>query len=338
MTNDAGPLRAPFWNATWFRVTIGTLISIVFLVLAVKDVPLSEVAQAFARVNYFWILVAVFGMLAQSWLRALRWITLYYPLQQGLRVWQMFGIGLIAQMLNIIIPWRMGEIARIYLMGEIAKRSKAQTLATLGIEKIFDTLMLLLLLLIIPPFMTLPAWLERPREGIVVLALVLFAAAFALMLARATVVKWLERVRVPFSQKSLGELMHLALGSLDVLKRVDLHLWLQFLSLAMWLIGVVVNVLVFRAMELELPWISAFLLMAVLMVGGIVPSSPGKVGVFQYLCILTLGLFGVDKSVGLAYGILLYLVSYGTPVIGGILALWWGGVNLQRMTDEPASQ
>ena len=54
--------------------------------------------------------------------------------------------------------------------------------------------------------------------------------------------------------------------------------------------------------------------------------------------ILTLGLFGVDKSVGLAYGILLYLVAYGTPVIGGILALWWGGVNLRRMTNEPVSE
>ena len=222
-------MKSRFWQTSWFRVTIGTLISIVFLVLAVKDVPLNEVAQAFARVNYLWILVAVFGMLLQSWLRALRWITLYYPLQKGLRVWRMFGIGLIGQMLNIIVPWRVGEFARIYLMSEIEKRSKTQTLATLGVEKIFDTLMLFLLLLIIPPFMTLPAWLERPREGIILVTVVLFVAAVGLMLLRDWVVKLLERVRVPFSRKSLGELAHLALGSLDVLKRVDLHLWLQFL-------------------------------------------------------------------------------------------------------------
>lgn len=331
-------MTSRFWQTHWFRVTLGTFISIVFLALAVKDVPLSEVAQALTRVNYYWILVAVFGMLTQSWLRAVRWITLYHPLQQGLRVWQMFGIVLIGQMLNILIPWRVGEIARIYLMGEIEKRSKAQTLATLGVEKIFDTLMLFLLLFIIPPFMTLPAWLERPREGIILLTVGLFVAAVALMLVRHWVVKLLERVRVPVSRKSLGELAHLALGSLDVLKRLDLHVWLQLLSVAMWLIGIVVNFLVLLALGLQLPWISAFLLMAVLMVGGIVPSSPGKVGVFQYLCILTLGLFGVDKSIGLTYGILLYLVAYGTPVLSGIIAVWLGGMNLQRITREPASE
>jgi hypothetical protein len=135
----------------------------------------------------------------------------------------------------------------------------------------------------------------------------------------------------------LGALVQLALGSLDVLKRMDLHLWLQLLSVMIWLIGVVVNYLVFLAMDLPLPWISAFLLMAVLMVGGIVPSSPGKLGVFQYLCILTLGLFNVDKSIGLTYGIWLYLVAYGTPILGGIVALWWEGVNVQRLTAGDAA-
>ncbi len=334
MTNKA-PI--PFWKTTWFRITLGTLISLIFLALAFKDVPLSEVAQAFTRVNYVWILIAMIGMLLQSWLRALRWITLYHPLQRGLRVWRMFGIVLISQMLNIVVPWRVGELARIYLMGEIEKRSKAQTLATLGVEKIFDTLMLFLLLLIIPPFMTLPAWLERPREGIVSLTIVLFVTAFGVMLTRNVVVRLLEHVRIPWSARSLGELAHLALASLDVLKRMDLHLWLQFLSIAIWLIGVAVNYLVFLAMDLPLPWISAFLLMAVLMVGGIVPSSPGKLGVFQYLCILTLGLFNVDKSIGLTYGIWLYLVAYGTPILGGIVALWWEGVNVQRLTAGDAA-
>jgi glycosyltransferase 2 family protein len=323
-----------FWNTNGFRVIVGTLISIVFLVLAVKDVPLGDVAQALARVNFVWVLIAIAAMLAQSWLRTVRWIQLYYPVQKGLRVPQMFGIVTISQMLNIAVPWRVGELARIYLVSEIAKRSKAQTLATLGIEKFFDTLMLLALLLLIPPFMTLPNWLEQPREGIIVLTLALFVVAFALLVLRAHLLRLLERVHLPWSQKSLGELTHLALGSLDVLKKWDLHLRLQGLSILIWLMGVVVNDLTFRALGIALPFIASFLLMAVLQVGGIVPSSPGKIGVFQALCIVTLALFGIDKSMGLTVGILLYLIAYGTPVILGILFLWWGGVNLQRITGS----
>lgn len=350
-------MRISFWNTTWFRVTFGTTISLLFLYLALKDVPLDEVWLALARANYVWVALAVVTMVAQSSLRAVRWIVLFYPLHKGLRVGQMLGIILIAQMLNIVVPWRVGELARIYLAGEIARRSKTQTLATLGVEKFFDTTMLLVILLIIPLFMTLPTWLEGPREGIVVLSVALFVAMLALIFSKdwlvrfASVRRWhrggsdktmegerlrlLGRISLPWRGYALDTHAQLALGSLDVFKRWDTHLELQALSLGIWCLGVVVNYLTFLALNLQLPFVSALLLLAVLQVGGLVPTSPGKVGVFQYLCILTLALFAVDKSVGLTYGILLYFVAYGTPVVLGILFMWWGGVNLRRVAHEP---
>jgi uncharacterized protein (TIRG00374 family) len=330
--------RRAFWKTNWFRVTLGTLISIVFLLLALKDVPLDEVGQSFARVNYLWVALAVLAMVAQSWLRALRWMQLYYPLQKGLRAVQMLGIVLISQMLNIVIPWRVGEIARIYLASEMEKRNAAQTIATLAVEKFLDVLMLLALLLMIPLFMTLPSWLEQPREGIIVSAIVLFVVALVLLLSEDWLVKLLTRIPLPWGKQFITENVRIALSGLDVFKRWDLHLTLQILSVVIWFLGVVVNYFVFLAMDLQLPFISAFLLLAVLQVGGLVPSSPGKVGVFQILCIWTLALFAVDKSVGLTYGILLYLIAYGTPVVLGILFLWWGGVNLRQIAASESAR
>ena len=175
-------MRVSFWQTNWFRLSVGTLVSAVFVWLAVKDVPLDQVAQTLARASGAWIALGVAAGIAQSFLRAWRWVWLYYPHQRGLRLRQMFEIVVISQMLNIVSPWRIGELARIYLASEMAKRSKTQTLATLGTEKIFDTAMLLLLLLILPPFMTLPAWLEGPREGLVVASVALFVGALALSL------------------------------------------------------------------------------------------------------------------------------------------------------------
>ena len=61
-----------FWNSTWFRLTLGTLISALFLYLAIKDVPLDEVAGALARVNLAWVACAIALEVAQSFLRAVR--------------------------------------------------------------------------------------------------------------------------------------------------------------------------------------------------------------------------------------------------------------------------
>lgn len=331
-------MTTPFWKTNWFRVTLGTLISIVFLVLALKDVPLNEIAQSFARVNYFWVALAVLTMLAQSWLRAIRWMRLYHPLERGLHAIQMFGIVLISQMLNIVVPWRVGEIARIYLATEIEKRNAAQTVATLAVEKIFDTLMMLALLLMIPLFITLPDWLEGPREGFIAMAIGLFVIALAILFSGDWIVNTLGKIPLPWGKQFISANARIALNSLDALKRWDLHLALQALSIVIWLLGVVGNYLVFLAMDLHLPLISAFLLLAVLQIGGLVPSSPGKLGVFQILCIGTLALFAVDKSVGLTYGILLYLIAYGTPIVSGVLFLWWGGINLRKISSAPVSR
>jgi glycosyltransferase 2 family protein len=198
--------------------------------------------------------------------------------------------------------------------------------------------MMLALLLMIPLFMTLPSWLEQPREGIIVSAIIVFVVAFILLLSEDWLVKSLSKIPLPWGKQFISENVRIALSGLDVFKRWDLHLALQVMSVVIWFLGVVVNYLAFLALDLRLPFISAFLLLAVLQVGGLVPSSPGKVGVFQILCIWTLALFAVDKSVGLTYGILLYLIAYGTPVVLGVLFLWWGGVNLRAITNEPMSQ
>jgi uncharacterized protein (TIRG00374 family) len=330
--------RASFWRASWFRFVLGTLVSLTFLYLAVKDVPLPQVAETLGRANYGWALAAIGVMVLQSWLRAVRWMRLFYPLQSGLRLRQMWSITLISQMLNIAAPWRVGDLARIYLAGEIEKRSKAQVLATLGTEKVFDTCMLLALLLGIPFFMTLPAWLEQPRDGLIVASLALFSVALVLVLSRDQLLKLLGRVSIPWRGESLNGHAAAALSSLDVFKRWDVHIELQGLSLGIWSLGVLTNLLILLALGLSLPLVASFLLLAVLQVGGFVPSSPGKVGVFQALCIGTLSLFSVDKSMGLAYGILLYLIAYGTPVISGLACLWWQGVHLERILSGAKAQ
>jgi len=49
-----------------------------------------------------------------------------------------------------------------------------------------------------------------------------------------------------------------------------------------------------------------------------VPSSPGKVGVFHYLVIISLALFNVSKGPALAYAVILHLIVYGpTAILGG---------------------
>jgi uncharacterized membrane protein YbhN (UPF0104 family) len=52
------------------------------------------------------------------------------------------------------------------------------------------------------------------------------------------------------------------------------------------------------------------------------PSLPGKIGIFEYASILALSVFGLDRSTGLSYGILLHIVAYLPVVVLGLYSFF----------------
>ena len=96
-----------------------------------------------------------------------------------------------------------------------------------------------------------------------------------------------------------------------------------------------VNYTVFLALGLPLSFAAAMFLAVVLQIGGAVPSVPGKLGVFHYLCTLALGVFGLEKGAALGYAVLLYFVVFGPPSVLGALLLWWESV--RRREVRPAT-
>ena len=61
-------------------------------------------------------------------------------------------------------------------------------------------------------------------------------------------------------------------------------------------------------MGLRLSIWASVLLLVVLQAGLSVPSSPGRIGVFHYLTLVTLMFFAVDRETALSSGVILHLV------------------------------
>ncbi len=82
----------------------------------------------------------------------------------------------------------------------------------------------------------------------------------------------------------------------------------------------------------------ALCVLAVLQGGVAVPSTPGKIGVFHYLCILALSIFGVPAAVGLGYGLILHVLVIGGISAWAALALWQRSLNLRQLTAAAVSR
>jgi hypothetical protein len=270
--------------------------------------------------------------------RAARWRLLYHPDQKGLSYFRLAEVLLISQMLNIIVPARLGEVARIYFMGKTENRSRARTLGTIAVEKWLDILMLLLLVLLVPIFVSLPPWFRDSRLSLAIVASAFLGVALILSYSKDQMLTLVERVS-RFLPQSWRARIHrttgLALGSLDVVRSPWVGLRLQGWSLLIWILSALVNYMIFLALGLPLSFAAAMFLVVVLQVGAAVPSAPGKLGIFHYLCTLALGVFGLEKGVALGYAILLYFVVFGPPSLLGALFLWWE--NIHRSQVRPVT-
>ena len=82
------------------------------------------------------------------------------------------------------------------------------------------------------------------------------------------------------------------------------------------------NHTVMLAMGVTLPFSAAMLLMAVLQLGVAVPSLPGRVGIFEGLCIVVLAPFSVGYETAFAVGLALHAVTFLPPILLGLFFIW----------------
>ncbi len=307
---------------------------IVFLVLALRGVDLSEVRLALARADYRPVIVALLSVIATFWVRAARWRHLFYPHHRRLRLAKLVSFIFVGQMMNGLVPGRVGELARAYLVRESEGQSATFTLGTIAVEKAVDISMLAALFILMLPLMALPAWVAEPGWMTMAFLLVVGVIFLALALTRQRWIRWLAglELRLPYLARwQVSARLERGVASLDALAHWPTLLAVMGWSILLWALYAFHNYLILTALHLPASITMALFVLLVLQVGVAVPSSPGKVGVFQYLCILALSPFGIDRSAGLSYGALLYLVVWVPPLLVGLLCLWWENLSWSRL-------
>jgi uncharacterized membrane protein YbhN (UPF0104 family) len=321
------------------RLALGALLGGVALWLAFRGIDLGELWQALRQVNYFWVGASLLSVVATTLVITARWRLLFYPDWRARGWLSLLGGILVGQALNILVPARLGDVARIYLVGNSERLSKTRVAATLVVEKIADLVIFALggvfLLLVV----AVPDWVRSSSASLLVTGLVGIAAVVVLSFWGRPVLTWLERhsPRLPGGwDQRLWRLGHLALDGLGVLHSWQANVGLWALSVLSWLLASSTNYLLFKAFGFPLSFAAGALLLVVLQVGIAPPSLPGKLGVFHYLVVLALSFFGVARGPALTYALLLYAVALLSKVlVGGAWLAWlrWLPARAQPQID-----
>ncbi len=128
---------------TTISLLLGTAISVAALYFAFRNIPLDDLLIYLSSINYLWIIPAVAVSLSAFLIRALRWQSILEPVRK-ISFIQAFHPLMIGFMLNIVLPGRIGEVARPAILYKQEKINFSTGLATVAIERIFDIIIMFL--------------------------------------------------------------------------------------------------------------------------------------------------------------------------------------------------
>ena len=313
-----------FNRRTILQLILGSLVGVAAIYLAFRGISVSQLWKTLGQANPWLTLAALLIALLNVAVVALRWwvvLLLDWRVREYLSM--LAGVYL-GQMFNILLPARLGELARIYFVGERLRVSKSKLLGTVVIEKVadmvaFGTAVLLLLLMI-----SLPGWVFEPGQLLIAMAVASLVGIVVIMLWGHALLNWmrpwLETLLGRWGKRLVG-MFEQALSGLESLRSWRRQVAIWACSFTVVILSTLTNYFLLLALDIQAPFSAALFVLVVLQVGSAPPSAPGKLGVYHYLAVLALSVFAVDKEIALAYGVLLYIVALLSKVIIGVLVL-----------------
>jgi len=300
-----------------WKTAIGIIVSALFLFLAFRKVDFAELGAALENANYLYIIPVALLSLASVSVRSVRWRYLLRPVKEiGPR--SLFSATFIGLMANNVLPARLGEFVRAYVIGERERISKSASFATIVLERILDGFTILFFLVIVLVFyaVSFPGWLRNASYFALIfyLAAILFLILLKVNTRRAVgIAEFALRAFPGRMHDPVIRILHAFIEGLAVLHSARNVLIAGSLSVLVWLPHVLINHLLLVSFDIHLPVFASLLLLVSLAIGVMVPSAPGFIGTVQYVCVLSLALFGVPREQALSFSIV-YHASVFIPV------------------------
>ncbi len=290
----------------YLRLVLGFALSAVALFLAVRDVDFDDVGRALRSAAYWWIVPAAALITCSLVLRGIRWRLLFYP-QTGLSFRNVFGAMNAGYLVNTVLPLRLGEVVRAVMLGQLEDVRTAHALSTVVVERVLDLLTTIVVLGVLIPFVPLPEGSTLPLVAGTVLAV----GALVVMLAAGThpvlVHRPVQLVTAQLPGRWSGRIHHLLdafLGGFKDLSNARVAAQLVGLSVIIWLTIAAGMACMLLAFHLHLPLTAPLFVLALISLSFIVPSSPGHVGVFQFVAVGALAIgFAVERTVALSFAL-----------------------------------
>ncbi|HEU4760227.1 MAG TPA: lysylphosphatidylglycerol synthase transmembrane domain-containing protein [Dehalococcoidia bacterium] len=322
------------------RLWLGFGGTALFLGLFFWRTNLSELGDALAKANYWWVVPAVAVWFVAAAVRSLRWHYLLRHLT-SLPTATLYPIVVIGYMANNLLPLRTGELVRAYVLGERHGVSKMSALGTIVVERVFDGVVLVSFLLVAGAILGLSSELEVLAIAMSAAFAVLLALFFYVATSPERAARWTERLvaLLPHALRDRAQaLVDSFRDGLHSLQSPSLIALVLATSAVAWLLEALMYYLVGLSFDIGEGFAAYLMVAAAANLAITLPSSSGGIGPFELLTKETLTFLGVGSAVASAYAVALHGLVLLPVIVAGLVFLWAINLSLGRTLSGTAPE
>lgn len=293
------------------------LLSVAGLIWALRDARLGDFKDDLATMDWKWVALAVVIQLAVYLLYAVRWILVLRPVVR-IGFWQSVRFVYVGLFGNELLPFKVGEILRPYLLSRETQLPLSVSFSSILIERIFDGIWLCFALAVTLQFVHFPRQFRYLVDGAWVLAAIVLGGTVLLAIAM-----FKKRGRAAIMQTGWRRHWAVLMEDLALIGH-SRYLYLAFLqSMPALVLQVIPIWAAFKGYLFDLSILDAFALMITLRLLVALPQAPGNIGLFQLLTReVLIKIFHISSGDAGRFSVVLWGIVTLPLIAGGWIAVW----------------
>lgn len=320
----------------WGLGAAGTLIAVFFIVRGMGD--LSQLGDALGRARWIFLIPALVLVALGLFSRAVRWRVL---LSGGLPLKRAFHILNVSYLVNGVLPFRIGEVARVFLATRADPPVPVfKSASTIVVERLLDLLAVLVILALSLAFSNA----DLPDEN----------RAAALAFAPIAIVGFVLLVIAAGQRQFVLRLMNGLSARVKILRRLHIDAWIEhFLdglqplagrrtfaltllwTTISWGFSVIAAWVTMWAFYDQADWAAVGLFVAAASFAVALPAVPGNLGTYEASIVIALAASGYGEpfSVAAALAMVIHFKNLGMNAVLGVIGLVSEGITIGQLTQ-----
>lgn len=322
------------------QVAIGVAVSALALWVAFRAVPLEALLDSLRSANYWWLAAYPPLALALNVIRGEIWRRLLSKRATTSEAFWAYTIGFLV---NNVMPFRMGEAARVVALSTKRKIPVVEVAAAAGLERLCDLAALGIIVVMVLPFVTHAGDMSRTAwmsAGLVAVAIAGLAVMVAARQHFDRLVSALCRAVLPRHAEPIVARWHELMNGLSVVRDPSIAVPVIAGAATVWTLTIVLQWTVLRAFQPQAGLIDAAVFVAVVSVGGAIPAAPGAIGTYQWVGQQALTIpfpLLYPPPLALAAAVVSHAASYVFSTLMGAAGVWYLGIPLAQIRRTAAA-